>query len=227
MSRTRQGRPRSEPEMSQPPVTIVLGLRVYGVPAPRVRRMAQLVPGLALFGVALALMVEARLGVSPWTVFHQGAAETFDVSIGTTVVVTGAVLLACFGPLREPLGVGTLLNVMAVGPFIDLVLWAIPETETLWFRVPALLVSPLLLGIATGLYIGSGLGPGPRDGIMTALARRGVRVSWARTGIEVVALIVGWFLGGDVGLGTVWFAVSVGWCVRRFLEPFSIDAPAR
>ena len=201
---------------------VVFGFRVYGVEEPRRRRGIQLAFGLVLFAVAMSLMVEARLGVSPWTSFHQGTADAFNVSFGTTVVVVGALLLALFRPLKEPLGFGTLANVFLVGPMIDLVLWSIPEWETLWWRVPALLISPILLGLATGLYIGAGLGTGPRDGMMTAIARRGVKVSYARWSLEIAALTIGWILGGDIGLGTVWFAFMIGWCVRVFLPRFTI-----
>lgn len=178
-----------------------------------------------LFGVALALAIEAKLGVNPWTSFHQGAAEKLGVSVGTMVAITSAVLLLSFGPLREPIGIGTVLNVVAVGPFVDLALWLIPDTNSLVFRIPALLVSPALLGLATGLYLGSGLGPGPRDGIMTALVRRGLSISVARGGIELAALTAGWLLGGDIGVGTILFALTVGWWVRVFLGRLTIDEP--
>ena len=202
---------------------VVLGFRVYRVEEPKGRRFRQLSLGLVLFALAMTLMVEARLGVSPWTAFHQGTADLFDVSFGTTVVAVGAVLLALFRPLKEPLGVATLLNVLCVGPMIDLMLWAIPEWETLWWRIPALGVSPVLLGLATGMYIGAGLGTGPRDGMMTAMARRGVKVNYARWLIELIALTIGWLLGGDIGLGTVWFAIMIGWSVRLFMPRLAID----
>jgi uncharacterized membrane protein YczE len=184
--------------------------------------VAQLVVGLVLFAIAMSFMVEARLGVSPWTAFHQGIADAFNVSFGAAVLIIGALLLALFRPLKEPLGIGTVMNVILVGPVIDLILWTIPDWETLWWRVPALLISPILLGLATGLYIGAGLGTGPRDGMMTAIAHRGVKVSYARWSLEAVALVVGWILGGDVGLGTVWFAFMIGLCVRAFLARFTI-----
>lgn len=186
-------------------------------------RLSRLLPGLFLFGLALALTVEANLGTNPWTVFHQGASERLGVSIGTMVIVTGAILLLLFRPIREPLGLGTLLNVAVIGPAVDLSLYLIPDLTQMWQRVGALAVSPVLLGLASGLYIGAGLGPGPRDGLMTALERRGVKVSTARLLIETTALTVGWLLGGTVGVGTVYFALSVSFWVRVFLPPLRID----
>lgn len=160
---------------SPSPVTYFAGFEILRVRPPAGRRVGQLLPGLALFGVALALTVEADLGTNPWTVFHQGASERLGVSIGTMVIVTGAILLLLFRPIREPLGLGTLLNVAVIGPSVDLSLYLIPELTEMWQRVVALAVSPVLLGLASGLYIGAGLGPGPRDGLMTALERRGLR----------------------------------------------------
>ncbi|NNF56120.1 MAG: hypothetical protein HKN03_16960 [Acidimicrobiales bacterium] len=186
-------------------------------------RFSRLLPGLFLFGLALALTVEADLGTNPWTVFHQGASERLGVSIGTMVIVTGAILLLLFRPIREPLGLGTLLNVAVIGPAVDLSLYLIPDLTQMWQRIGALAVSPVLLGLASGLYIGAGLGPGPRDGLMTALERRGVKVSTARLLIETTALTVGWLLGGTVGVGTVYFAFSVSFWVRVFLPPLRID----
>ncbi len=176
-----------------------------------------------LFGLALALTVEADLGTNPWTVFHQGASERLGVSIGTMVIVTGVILLLLFRPIREPLGLGTLLNVAVIGPSVDLSLYLLPNLTQMWLRIAALAISPVLLGLASGLYIGAGLGPGPRDGLMTALERRGLKVSTARLLIETTALSVGWLLGGTVGVGTVYFALSVSLWVRVFLPPLRID----
>ena len=199
------------------------GFQILRVRAPAGRRLAQLLPGLFLFGVALSLTIEAKLGTNPWTVFHEGTSERLGVSIGTMVIVTGAVLLLLFRPLREPMGLGTLLNVVVIGPSVDLSLFLIPDLNEMWQRVVALLVAPVLLGFASGLYIGAGLGPGPRDGLMTALERRGLKVSTARLIIESTALLVGWLLGGTVGIGTVYFALSVSFWVRVFLPPLRID----
>ncbi len=180
-------------------------------------------PGLVLFGCAIAFTVAAELGTNPWTVFAQGVAERTGISVGTVVAVTGAVILLGFGPLREPLGLGTVLNVIVIGPVIDVVLAVIGDDNSLPTRIVFLAVAPVLLGLASGLYLGAGIGPGPRDGLMTSLARRGVPIARARTMIELTALSVGWILGGVVGIGTLYFALTVGFWVRTFLPPLRVD----
>lgn len=187
------------------------------------RRLALLIPGLVLFGLALALNVEAGLGVNPWTVFHQGAAQRLGLSIGTVITGTGLLLVLLFRGLREPLGLGTIGNAVIVGISIDVSLYLIPDLQTIGTRIAALAVAPPLLGLASGFYIGAGLGPGPRDGLMTALNRRGLTLSTARTVVELTALAVGWVLGGQVGIGTVYFGLTVGWFVRLFINRFRID----
>ncbi|MGI9596399.1 MAG: YczE/YyaS/YitT family protein [Acidimicrobiales bacterium] len=201
----------------------VAGFVVYRLRAPLARRMARLLPGLFLFGTALALTVEAGFGTNPWTVFHQGAAQRLGLSIGTVVTGTGLLLVLLFRRLREPLGFGTVANAVGVGVSMDVVLWLVPDIQATWLRATALIVAPPLLGLASGLYIGAGLGPGPRDGLMTAFGRRGMTISMARTVIELTALAVGWLLGGVVGIGTVYFGVTVGWFVGLFLDRFRID----
>ncbi len=201
----------------------VLGFQVYRLRRPLVKRLMYLVPGLFLFGTALSLTVEAGLGTNPWTVFHQGAAQRLGLSIGTVVTGTGLLLVLLFRRLKEPLGLGTVANAVVVGIAVDLSLWLIPDLESLWLRLAALAVAPPLLGLASGLYIGAGLGPGPRDGLMTAFGRRGMSLSTARTVIEMAALAVGWILGGVVGIGTVYFAVTVGWFVRLFIDRIQVD----
>ena len=199
--------------------TFFLGpIHLYRVRDPKAQRIRQVLIGLPFFGLALALSVEASLGVNPWTVFHGGVAERTPLTIGTATVLTGVVLLFSFTFLREPMGIGTLLNVAIIGFVVDAVLWIIPDLTSMPLRIAALAVSPALIGLGSGLYIGAGLGPGPRDGLMTALERRGLPVWLARTLIEFTALAVGWLLGGDVGLGTVWMAGSVGWFVDFFLR---------
>jgi len=186
------------------------------------QRLLRLFPGLILFGVGMGMAVDATLGVSPWTVFHGGVADLVGLSIGTIVVLTGVAIVLLFRPLNEPLGLGTLGNTLLIGPALDVTRGIIPDTESLWVRWPLLLAAPVVIGLASGLYIGSGLGPGPRDGIMTAISRRGVTTSKARTGIELTALSIGWLLGGDVGFGTVYMALAVGPAVQFFLPMLSI-----
>lgn len=192
---------------------------------PRPRRILQLMLGLVLFGAGLALGVEAAYGVAPWTVFHQGVSIHTPLSIGTATVLFGFLIFGAFPFFREPFGLGTLLNIAIIGPIIDLTLWAIPDLSGVW-RVLALLAAPATVGLASGLYIGAGLGPGPRDGMMTAMERRGVKVWLARSIIEFTALAIGWLLGGDVGLGTVWIAGSIGWFVDLSLRWLRIDSVA-
>lgn len=194
-------------------------VRLYRIAPPRVRRIAQVIPGLLLFGIAMGLAIEASLGVSPWTVFHQGVSERTGMSIGTVTVVTGVVLLFLYPRIDQPMGLGTFLNAIIIGPTIDATLWIVPDLESLPLRLLALVSAPIILGVASGLYIGAGLGPGPRDGLMTALERRGMRVGVARLTVESIALFVGWLLGGDVGLGTIWLVLAIPFFVDRFLRP--------
>lgn len=197
---------------------------VYRIREPRRRRYVQVIAGLVVFGVALGLGVEAELGVNPWTVFHGGVASRTPLAIGQVTILTGAVLLLVFPLIRQPVGLGTLLNVVVIGAVTDLTIWIVPDLTSLSLRILALGVAPVLIGLASGLYIGAGLGPGPRDGLMTALARIGLPVWLARTVVEASALVFGFVLGGDVGWGTLWMAGSVGIWVDLFLRRLRIDS---
>lgn len=187
------------------------------------RRLGQLLPGLACFGVGIALMVRADLGLSPWQVFHQGVAENVGLEIGTVVIVTGVVVLLAWIPLRERFGLGTLLNVALIGNVVNVTLRLLPaEFGTVTTRVLVMAAGIMLIGLGSGLYIGAGMGPGPRDGLMTGLARRGPSIRAVRTGLEVSVLGVGWLLGGTVGAGTVAFALSIGPLVGFFLPRLTV-----
>ncbi len=196
----------------------VLGFRLLPFDAPRLRRGVLLLVGLYLFGVGLALTIEADLGADPWTVFHQGVADRVGASIGTITIATGLAIISLLWLLREPLGVGTIGNAIVVGVAIDVTLWMIPDLSNLALRIALLAAAPLTIGVASGFYLGSKCGPGPRDGLMTALSRRGVPTWLGRTGVEMSALLVGFLLGGTVGLGTVWMALTIGPCVQFFLK---------
>lgn len=198
--------------------TSFAGFELLGFRSPRLLRSAVLLVGLYLFGVGLALTIIADLGADPWTVFHEGVAGPLGITIGGATIGTGLVIIGLLWWLKEPLGVGTIANAIVIGVAIDLTLWMVPDVSNLLVRVALLAVAPVVIGIASGLYLGSGCGPGPRDGLMTALARRGMSTSIARTCIELAALAIGWLLGGTVGLGTVWIAVSLGPCVQFFLR---------
>ncbi len=187
------------------------------------RRLGQLLPGLGCFGVGIALMVRADLGLSPWQVFHQGVAENVGLEIGTIVILTGIVVLLAWIPLRERFGLGTLLNVALIGNIVNVTLQLLPQQfGTLSTRLLVMASGIVLIGLGSGLYIGAGMGPGPRDGLMTGLARRGPRIGTVRTGLEVSVLVVGWLLGGTVGAGTVAFALSIGPLVGFFLPRLTV-----
>lgn len=182
-----------------------------------VRRVPRLVLGLVLFGLGLALMVAADLGLGPWEVFHQGISDQTGIPIGTVGIIAGALVLFLWIPLRERIGLGTLLNVIIIGVVIDLTLLVLEEPSAAAAQWTYLLAGLLAVGVGSGYYIGAGLGPGPRDGLMTGLARRGYSVALARTGIEVAALVAGALLGGTVGVGTILYAFGMGPLVAYFL----------
>lgn len=192
------------------------------VPPPRMRRLTQLYAGLVLFGISDAMLLMAGLGVDPWDVFHQGLSRRFGLGVGTWVVIVGACVMLLWIPLRQRPGLGTVSNVIVVGLVIDLVLALIPSVHGLGVRYAVLVSGVFLNGVATGAYIGAGLGPGPRDGLMTGLAARGHSIRVVRTGIELSVLLTGWLLGGNVGVGTVLYAVCIGPIAHVFIPRLQI-----
>ncbi|MGN6750962.1 MAG: YczE/YyaS/YitT family protein [Intrasporangium sp.] len=182
------------------------------------RRLTQLVVGLVLYGVSMAMMLRSTLGLNPWDVFHAGLTERVPLSFGQVTIVVGAFVLLLWWPLRQRPGLGTFANVVVIGIAADAGLAAIAQPSGWPAQLGLLIAGIVLNGLAGGLYIGSQLGPGPRDGLMTGFSRRtGVSIRVVRTLIEVTVLVVGWLLGGPVGLGTVLYAVSIGPLVQFFL----------
>ncbi|HUJ54751.1 MAG TPA: hypothetical protein VLW49_02050 [Gaiellaceae bacterium] len=184
-------------------------------------RLVQLYAGLVLYGVSSSLLVLARLGLDPWDVFHQGLSRHSHLAIGTWTIIVGAAVLPLWIPLRQRPGIGTLSNAVLVGAVMDLVLGHVHSPHALAARVACLACGVLLCGVATGLYIGAGLGPGPRDGLMIGLAARGHSIRVVRTGIELTVLVTGWLLGGTVGVGTVVYALSIGPLAHVFVPLFA------
>ena len=180
-------------------------------------RIARCVAGLALFGIGISLLIDANLGAAPWDVFHTGVSELTGWPVGTIIIVTGIALLALWIPLRESPGLGTVLNAFEIGLVVGVALPLIPEPEALVPRVLMMVGGVVIIAIGSGLYIGAGLGPGPRDGLMTGLARHGLSIRLARTGIEVLVLAAGVLLGGSIGIGTAVFALGIGPLVQIFL----------
>ena len=175
------------------------------------RRVGQLLVGLVLYGVTMGVMVRATLGLAPWDVFHQGLARHVPLSFGTVITLMSVVVLLAWIPLRQRPGLGTVANALIIGWTTDATLALIPPIHQLWLRIVLLVVAIAANALAGALYIGAGLGPGPRDGLMTGLVARGVgTIRLVRTCIELTVLAVGWLLGGLVGVGTVAYALSVG-----------------
>ena len=186
-------------------------------------RLTRLVLGLVLVGIGIAAMVAADLGLGPWDVLHQGISGLTGIPIGRVGILVGLVVLLLWLPLPERPGIGTVLNVLVIGLVIDAVLLVLDTPSAMAWRVALLAVGPLLFGLGSGFYIGARLGPGPRDGVMTGVARqRGWRVGTVRTGIEVTVLTAGWLLGGTVGVGTLLFAVTIGPLVGFFLPRLEV-----
>lgn len=173
-------------------------------------RLLQLYLGLVLYGLSDALLVRARLGLDPWDVLHQGLSRRLGLPIGTWSIIVGAAVLLAWIPLRQRPGIGTLSNVVLIGSVLDAALVVLPVPHGLVLRALTLGAGVTLNGAATGCYIAAELGPGPRDGLMVGLARRGHSLRLVRTGIEVSVVAAGWLLGGDVGVGTLLYALSIG-----------------
>jgi uncharacterized membrane protein YczE len=191
------------------------------------RRLAQLYAGLALYGLSMALLVRAGLGVMPWDVLHQGISRTVGGSLGAVSIVVGALVLLLWVPLRQRPGVGTVSNVLVIGLAVDASLAVLPAVDAMAARVVLVALGIVLNAVATAAYIGVRLGPGPRDGLMTGLVRRtGWSVRLVRTGIEVAVVAGGWLLGGTLGVATVLYALAIGPLVQLLLPRFTV-APRR
>ena len=193
------------------------------------RRLLQLYIGLVLYGVSPALFVHANLGADPWDVFHLGVAKQLGISFGTVIILTGAAVLLLWIPIRQMPGLGTVSNVIVLGLAADATLAVLPPLESMLARSALLAGAIVLNAIATGMYIGAGFGPGPRDGLMTGLhARTGWSLRGIRTAIELSVLLIGWLLGGKFGVGTVIYALSIGpliqLCLPWFSQPVSRNA---
>jgi uncharacterized membrane protein YczE len=185
-------------------------------------RLVRLYAGLVGFGVSLALMVRADLGLGPWDVLHQGIARHLGVQIGWVTIAVSALVVLAWIPLRQRPGLGTVSNVVVVGVSVNVTLDLLPAGTELGGRVALLVGGVLLNAVSTGLYIGAGFGPGPRDGLMTGVAARGHSLGGVRTAIELSALALGFALGGSVGIGTLVYALSIGPLVQRLLPRLSI-----
>ncbi|HBT8217825.1 TPA: hypothetical protein MCK70_000988 [Klebsiella pneumoniae] len=193
------------------------------------RRLLKLYIGLVLYGVSTALFVHANLGADPWDVFHLGVAKQLGISFGTVIILTGAAVLLLWIPIRQMPGLGTVSNVIVLGLAADATLAVLPPLESMVARSALLAGAIVLNAIATGMYIGAGFGPGPRDGLMTGLhARTGWSLRGIRTAIELSVLLIGWLLGGKFGVGTVIYALSIGpliqLCLPWFSQPVSRNA---
>lgn len=190
-------------------------------------RLGRLVVGLFLYGFTMAMMVESTLGLDPWDVFHEGVAKQVPLTFGQVVIVTGAIVLLLWIPLRQVPGIGTVLNVIVIGLAADFGIAVIDQPDNIWLRGLLLVGGVVGNGFAGALYIGAQLGPGPRDGLWLGLVRRtGRSVRFWRTMIEVTVLAVGFLLGGTVGVGTVLYALTIGPIVQYFLPLTQVDVSA-
>lgn len=192
-----------------------------------VRRIAQLLVGLFLYGIAISLMVQAGIGVAPWEVLTQGLSKVTGIDFGLMTNIIGAGVLLLWIPIRQRPGLGTVANVLLIGPSAQLGLWIFPRQHILGFQLLSFAAGFVLLSVATGLYIGARMGPGPRDGLMTGIhARTGRKLWMIRTAIEATVLLIGWALGGNFGPGTVAFALLIGPMVSITIPRLRVPDPA-
>ncbi len=186
-----------------------------------VRRLIQLYLGLTCYGVSTAMFVRADLGSDPWNVFHLGVGKLLSLNIGLVMIITGALVLLLWIPLRQRPGLGTISNVIVIGLAADAALAVLPPLESLTARSVLLGAAIIVNALATGMYIGAGFGAGPRDGLMTGInARTGWSVRTVRTAIEVTVLLLGWAMGGTFGVGTVLYALTIGPLIQLCLPWF-------
>ncbi|HEX4502852.1 MAG TPA: hypothetical protein VH187_17080 [Scandinavium sp.] len=192
------------------------------------RRLLQLYVGLCLYGVSTAMFVHANLGADPWNVFHLGVGKVFALDIGTVMIITGALVLLLWIPIRQRPGLGTISNVIVIGLAANATMAILFTPESLVMKSVLMIAAVILNALATGMYIGAGFGPGPRDGLMTGIhARTGWSVRVIRTCIELTVLVIGYLLGGSVGIGTLVYALAIGPLIQLCLPWFRTEIQAR
>lgn len=180
-------------------------------------RLVRCVTGLFMFGLGISMFLTAGLGLAPWDVLHQGISSKTGISVGNVIMIIGVLLLLLWVPLRLRPGIGTVLNAVEIGLVVDLIAHRLPQTDLLVPRLGYVVAGMISVGIGSGLYIGAGLGTGPRDGLMVGISKRGPSIRVARTIVEVTVLVAGVILGGSVGIGTVAFMLGIGPVVQFFL----------
>ena len=190
-------------------------------------KLARCITGLAFFGLGITLFIQANLGLAPWDVFHKGLSEKLDVSIGLVIVGVGLLLLLLWIPLRQKPGVGTVLNALEIGFVVNLTKPLIGEPDQLVMRTFMVIAGVLVIALGSALYIGAGLGSGPRDGLMLGLSKRSIvgrqiSIRLARTVIELTVMVAGLFLGGSIGVGTLIFMFGIGPLVQLILPRFEM-----
>ena len=178
-----------------------------------------LVFGLSLFGLGEGLLVVSHWGATPWTVFAEGVARHAHISLGWSTALISCVVLLLWFPLRERPGFGTIANLVIIAYVLDIVSTSVPEPRDAIVKAIYMVAGVVAIGIGSALYLTTGLGPGPRDGLMTSIHRHfGVSVVYVRLSLEILVLVAGWLLGGTVGVGTAFFAATVGFSVGASLN---------
>jgi uncharacterized membrane protein YczE len=190
-------------------------------------KLARCITGLAFFGFGIALFLRANLGLAPWDIFHKGLSKKLDISIGLVIVGVGLLLLLLWIPLRQRPGVGTILNAIEIGLIVNLTKPLIGEPDQLFIRALMVVAGVVVIGLGSALYIGAGLGSGPRDGLMLGLSKysikgRQISIRVARTFVELTVMVAGLFLGGSIGVGTLIFMFGIGPLVQLILPRFEM-----
>ncbi len=204
-------------------IAVISALTIYRLrrdPIPRrelLRRLPRCLAGLACFGIGISFFFAARLGTGPWDVLHAGLAKRLDLPVGVVINLVGLAILPLWLPLKEPIGLGTALNTLEIGFVVDLFRPHLFVPTVMAARVAFAVIGVVVIALGSGLYLGSGLGSGPRDGLMMGLNRLGLSIRSARTVVEIVTLGVGFALGGKLGAGTAIFLIGIGPLVQVFL----------
>jgi uncharacterized membrane protein YczE len=194
------------------------------IPDRPTQRLIRCIGGLACFGIGISMFVTARLGLAPWDVFHQGLSNHTGLGIGWVIEIVGFLLLLLWIPLRQLPGLGTILNAIEIGLVVNIVGDHLPSTDRVVIRLAYVLGAVAIIAVGSGLYIGAGLGTGPRDGLMVGLAKRGYSVRAVRTVLEVTVMVAGLALGGRIGIGTLAFVFGIGPLVHVLIPRLTMPA---